>query len=168
MFLFEGKVDHRLVHIDKPILRIPNLAIHLDREMNNKFSPNKETNLNPILATKVYEKLLRPADRLCAKSDDLNAEISQSEKHQPLLIDLICKELECKPEEIVDFELQLCDTQPAVLGGVFEEFIFGGRLDNQVSAYCSIRAIIESSINNSNESGNYNIFLSPSSSSSRS
>lgn len=135
------KVSHKLVHINKPILRIPNLAIHLDREMNTKFSPNKETHLVPILATAVQDKLLRPKD---TKMEVESEPKLQTDKHQPLLVELICRELNCKPEEIIDLELQLCDTQPAVLGGVFEEFIFGGRLDNQVGAYCSIKAIIDS------------------------
>ena len=38
----EGLV-HRLVHIDKPILRVPNICIHLARDMNTSFGPNKET-----------------------------------------------------------------------------------------------------------------------------
>lgn len=143
-------VKHKLVHINKPILRIPNLAIHLDREMNNKFSPNKETHLVPILATSVQEKLLRPA---ASKSDSEETQKLQAEKHQPVLIDLVCEELKCSPEQIIDLELQLCDTQAAVLGGVFEEFIFGGRLDNQVGAYCSIQSIIESSANMTDETG---------------
>jgi aspartyl aminopeptidase len=42
-----GKVQHRLVQINKPLLRIPNLAIHLNRETNEKFSPNKESHLVP-------------------------------------------------------------------------------------------------------------------------
>jgi len=146
-----GKISHRLVHLNKPILRIPNLAIHLDRTMNEKFSPNKETHLTPILATVVQEKLLNPQPK--SESTDESKVKTQAEKHQPLLINLICNELSCKPEEIVDLELQLCDTQPAVLGGVYEEFIFGGRLDNQVGAYCSIKAIIESAENITDETG---------------
>lgn len=146
------KISHKLVHIDRPILRIPNLAIHLDREMNTKFSPNKETHLVPILATAVKEKLLRPSAEKTAETET-DTQKKQAEKHQPLLIELICKELNCKPEEIIDLELQLCDTQPAVLGGVFEEFIFGGRLDNQVGAYCSIKSIIESTSTIGDESG---------------
>lgn len=149
-----NKVSHKLVHINRPILRIPNLAIHLDREMNTKFSPNKETHLVPILATAVNEKLLKPSvakpnvSETCPETPKL-----QAEKHQSLLIDLVCSELKCTPEEIVDLELQLCDTQAAVLGGVFEEFIFGGRLDNQVGAYCSIKSIIESSSSIVDETG---------------
>ncbi len=36
---------------------------------------------------------------------------------------------------------------------IYEEFIFGGRLDNQVGAYCAIKAIIESAENISDETG---------------
>ncbi|XP_006818200.1 aspartyl aminopeptidase-like [Saccoglossus kowalevskii] len=39
------KLEHRLVHIDRPILYIPNVAIHLHRSHNENFSVNKETNL---------------------------------------------------------------------------------------------------------------------------
>ena len=137
------KVVQKLVNIKRPILRIPNLAIHLNRETNDKFSPNKEKHLVPILATIVQEQLLKSTKN--AKSDPKNEEnISQVDKHHSLLIDLIKHELNCTDEEIVDLELVLADTQPAVLGGALEEFIFGGRLDNQVGAYCTIKGLIDS------------------------
>ena len=53
--------------------------------------------------------------------------------------------MDCTVDEIFEIELSLVDTQPATLGGVFDEFIFGARLDNQVGAYCSIEALIQSS-----------------------
>lgn len=37
-----------------------------------------------------------------------------TQNHHPLLVDLLCKELKCKWEEIRDFDLHLTDTQPAV------------------------------------------------------
>ncbi len=80
-----------------------------------------------------------------SSSFDSKTDIKQSQKHHPVLIDLICKELDCTVDEIFDIELSVVDTQPACLGGVFEEFIFGARLDNQVGAYCSIEALIQSS-----------------------
>lgn len=139
-----GKLEHRLVHIKKPILRIPNLAIHLNRETNEKFSPNKENHLVPILATVVQEQLLSKSKQQSSSE----VEQRQTDKHQPLLIDLILNELNCDLEQIVDLELWLADTQPAILGGALEEFIFGGRLDNQVGAYCTIKGLIDSCLDN--------------------
>lgn len=38
----------------------------------------------------------------------------QCDKHQPALVKLICEELKISPEQMMDFELCLADTQPAV------------------------------------------------------
>jgi len=46
---------------------------------------------------------------------------------------------ECtQAEDIVDFELNVCDTQPATLGGLKDEFIFSGRLDNLCMSYTGL------------------------------
>lgn len=87
------------------------------------------------------------------KTPKLDTDRKQVEKHHSILIDLVCKELNVTAEEISDLELQLFDTQPACLGGVFDEFIFGARLDNQVGAYCSIKGLIESSHSMKDETG---------------
>ena len=71
--------------------------------------------------------------------------LSKTQKHHSVLINLICKELNCSADEIFDIELSLVDHQLACLGGVFDEFIFGARLDNQVGAYASIESLIQSS-----------------------
>lgn len=48
------------------------------------------------------------------------------------------------PSDIIDFELQLTDAQPATLGGLHDEFVLSGRLDNQCSCYLATQALIQS------------------------
>jgi len=135
-----NKFVQRLAHIQQPILRIPTLAVHLDRGVTeNGFTPNKETHLLPILASAIKGKV----------------EEKTKGYHHPLLLTLLSKNLGCEVDKIRDFELCLTDTQPAVIGGALEEFIFSPRLDNLCSSYCAIQGLIGSLSNNGldNETG---------------
>jgi len=58
------------------------------------------------------------------------------------LLQLIAKEANCEPDEICDFELQLCDTQPSAVAGAMKEFIFSGRLDNLCMSFCSLKVCL--------------------------
>jgi aspartyl aminopeptidase len=121
------------------------LAIHLNRDINEKFGPNKENHLVPMLATGFTEKKHFSNESATPKPQQSTPPKTQTDKHHALLIDLIRRELNLNDvSEIYDLELSLCDTQPAQLGGALNEFIFGGRLDNQVGSYCTIKALIES------------------------
>ena len=64
-------------------------------------------------------------------------------RHTPLLVHVIAEELGVAAADVVDFDLQLCDTQEAVLGGALSEFIYSGRLDNLCSCYMAAEALIE-------------------------
>ncbi|KAI9218805.1 peptidase M18 [Blastocladiella britannica] len=118
----------KLIKIDRPILRIPTLAIHLDRGVNEGFTFNKETQLQPLL---------------CSQAEsELNAPASKDDKHHSVLLAAIAEEAGCKPEEIDDVELCLFDTQPAVIGGALSEYVFAPRCDNLCMSFTSLKALI--------------------------
>lgn len=61
-----------------------------------------------------------------------------------VILQILSQELDCNVDDIVNIELNICDTQPSCLGGANNEFIFSGRLDNLASSYCALRALIDS------------------------
>lgn len=139
-------VTSKVVNITKPILRIPTLAIHLNREVNESFTFNRELNLIPILSTEVKTK---------KRVRDINNNYVAN--HHMELIDIIADECGCEPEEICGLDLSLCDAQDGALGGINEEFIFSGRLDNLMMSWCCLDSLIQASTdkNLENESNTY-------------
>jgi len=148
-----GNIQHRLLHIKKPILRVPMICIHLQRDLNDSFCINKETHTLPIMGTEAFEKQLN-AEKDEGKEKDSSEkpekvekeqekDSSEASKHHTALVNLICQELNCNPAQLLDLELVLADTQPPVIGGIHDEFIFAPRLDNLFNTYCALQALIE-------------------------
>ena len=48
-----------------------------------------------------------------------------TKNHHPLLVDVLCKEMKCKWEEVTDFDLHLTDTQPAVSQTMYSQMSHG-------------------------------------------
>ena len=137
-----NEVFHRLVKIDRAVCRIPTLAIHLDRGVNSEgMKVNFQQHMAPILATR--SKAEGGEETKEKKTEDDRGE--ESSRHHPLLLKLIADEIGCAPGDIVDFDLQLCDTQPSAIGGAQREFVYSGRLDNLVSCYTSLHALLNAS-----------------------
>ena len=55
----------------------------------------------------------------------------------------IADKLKIEVDEIVDFELNLYDTQPASLGGIQKEFIYSARIDNLATVFTGLEALID-------------------------
>ncbi|KAJ5459714.1 Aspartyl aminopeptidase [Penicillium daleae] len=149
----DGTIVQKLVKVDRPILRIPTLAIHLDRQ--ETFSFNKETQLFPIAGliaaelNRTGESKPSGAEGASAgndteKVDDFSPLKAVTERHHTHFVELVATEAGVKPEDILDFELILFDTQKSCLGGMLEEFIFSPRLDNLNSSYCATVSLIDS------------------------
>ncbi|KAK9278980.1 hypothetical protein L1049_028562 [Liquidambar formosana] len=54
---------------------------------------------------------------------------------------LLASQAGCAPDDICDFELQACDTQPSIVAGAMKEFIFSGRLDNLCMSFCFLKLL---------------------------
>ncbi|KZT71588.1 aspartyl aminopeptidase [Daedalea quercina L-15889] len=132
-----GGFTSKLIRVDRPLLRVPSLAIHLERGSENNFTFNQETEMLPILGM-VEEQLNAPTD----KKSTTEVKVSGvQEQHHAALLEVLSQELSVVPEDIHDFELHLYDTQPSQFGGIKNEFIFSPRMDNQFSSFCALDAL---------------------------
>jgi aspartyl aminopeptidase len=143
--------SHELVRVTRPVMRISSLAIHLDRTTNDGFKVNFQQHMAPIIAREVDKALgaggitMKGEDKDEDETDPKRTQTDAESKHCPVLLELLAEELRCDPRDVLDFELQLCDVQPSVIGGARNEFVFSGRLDNLQSCHASLCALINAS-----------------------
>ncbi|WFD29474.1 aspartyl aminopeptidase [Malassezia sp. CBS 17886] len=124
----------RLVHVGRPLMRIPTLAIHLNRTQNDAFTFNQEDNMQPVLGL---------ADALNDCAGEAGS-TPAAQRHHPALLGLLAQELGCPVDHIHDFELCLYDTQAPTAGGIANEFLFTPRVDNEISCFCATEALLAS------------------------
>ena len=115
--------EAHLLRFGRPVVKLPSLAIHMDREVNNTGMVLDKQKHLPLLAG-----LLAP-DR-----DPRRA-----------FLEALAGELDCEPERILSFELAVADCQPASFGGLGREFINSPRLDNLASCHAALLAICAAS-----------------------
>ena len=114
----------RLMRIERPILTIPNLAIHFNRQVNDGVALSKQKDMLPVLTIQQTVSEERGA-------------VSGS-----ILKALISEELGVKAEDILDFDLYLYDTTPAQCVGLHGELIQSGRLDDLSMAHAGMEALL--------------------------
>lgn len=130
-----GVLSSKLVRVNRPVARIPNLAIHLQSPEERKaFAVNLHDHGKAILS-------MDPDVLSSLQFDDITC-VDRDRLH-PAMLALIAKEIGENPNDIVDLELQLIDTQAPCRGGYSNEFVYSGRLDNLCSSYQATRALID-------------------------
>ena len=112
-------LSSRLFRLDQPLLRIPQLAIHLDRDVNEKgLVLNRQEHLPPI------------------------AGLAASDAQGTLAA--IASQLGVKVEAVVSLDAMLFDTVEPAVGGAGGEFLFSGRLDNLAMCHAATHALTAS------------------------
>jgi aspartyl aminopeptidase len=111
----------RLVDFARPLLRIPNLAIHLDRKVNETgLVLNAQTHMVPVVGL----------DR--ADASGLRSMIAEERGRAGDTL---------TPDRIAGWDLCLYDAQRATRSGPGGEFVHAARLDNLASCYAALRAL---------------------------
>lgn len=115
------KPVEKIVNINKPVCIIPNLAIHMNRSINDGYKYNKQTDMLPLVGL-----------------------INEQLEKENYMIKLLASELNVEIEEIIDFDIFLYEYEKGCFTGANEEFISTGRLDNLSMYYSSVEALLDS------------------------
>tara|TARA_B100000767_G_C19764911_1_gene537049 strand:+ start:710 stop:1996 length:1287 start_codon:yes stop_codon:yes gene_type:complete len=114
-----GQLVTHLIDFKRPVACIPSLAIHLDREANKGHSVNPQTDLPVLLGQALGDDFsLR-----CVLAEELKAN-----GH--------------KVDQVIDYELSFYDVQAPALVGLKQEFLAAARLDNLLSCYIGLTAML--------------------------
>src|SRR5450432_3029673 len=117
-----GDGKSQLVDLERAVCRIPNLAIHLNREVNTAgLLLNAQTHIVPVIGleqdTAGFAELLAECLRGTASSG-------------------------ARVEDVLGFDLCLYDTQRAACAGAHDEFLLSSRLDNLASCHAALGALL--------------------------
>lgn len=121
-FVHEGALTSRLIDFKVPLAVIPSLAIHLNREANKGWEINAQKELPPIIG-----QLSQTTSEACFRS---------------LLAQQLENEHGLSNIDVLDYELSFYDTQPAAQIGLHQEFIAAARLDNLLSCFTGLQALL--------------------------
>lgn len=110
----------KLVDFKRPLVVIPNLAIHFNREVNNGVALNPQKDMLPLLTV-----------------------LPEEWKSEDYFLKLLANELDVHPDDILTFDLNLYNTEKCVLTGLEGDLLSAPRLDNITSVQACVSAIID-------------------------
>ena len=130
-------LKEELIDLEKNLAVIPNLAIHLNKDINKNAKIDKKKGLRALITQNLN------GDN--NEQNSKNKEDSDSDSEQDLTLkDIIAQNSEYKAEEIIETELYLYPEEKAKFSGLENEFISAGRQDNLAMVHSSLKALVSS------------------------
>ena len=110
--------ETRFVDFKEPLLTIPNLAIHMNPEANDGMKLNPQIDMLPLVSL-----------------------ITDAVDREHFFINRLAEEAGCAPEDILDYEITVYNTDPCAITGLNGEFLSAPRLDNLTSVQACLNGI---------------------------
>ena len=117
-----NKLQSKLINIDRDLVLIPNLAIHMNRDANNNYQYNVQKDMLPLFSMSGEE-----------------GEFAQ----------MIADEAGVEKEQIIGNDLYLYNRQNGSIWGANQEFLSIGRLDDLQCAFASLKGFLQAETKNS-------------------
>ncbi len=132
--LADGTAREVLVRDHSPILRIPQLAIHLDRDIRDKgLKLNAQTQMNPLWAIHTDD----PAEGVASVGSDDGGSATPS-----AFLSYLSDLADVQPDQVLSWDLMAYDTHAPALVGRDLDMIASARIDNLFSVFCGVRALL--------------------------
>ena len=123
-------VETRLVCIDRDLLIIPHLAIHMNREVNDGYKINVQKDMMPLLA-------------------GVSADADAAQTADEAFLQLIAEEAGVKVQDILDTDLYLYSRVRGTMLGLHNEYLASGRLDDLQCAFASLKGFLAAEVGSS-------------------
>lgn len=120
----QGRIASSLVRFDEVLLRLPNLAIHMNRGVNDDgLKYNKQMELPLILSV-----------------------LAEQQLPQPYFLSLLEELSGIESAHILSWDMAVYDTQKGAFWGAEQEFFADSQLDNLASCHAGLQALLDETV----------------------
>ena len=113
-----------LINFDRPLLRLPNLAIHMNRMVNEDGLKLHKQNELPLILSALAQECLP----------------------QTYFSELLQEQSACEAERILSWDLAVYDTQKGAFWGAENEFYANSQLDNLASCHAALQGLLDDTV----------------------
>ena len=120
----QGQITSQLIKFDTPLLRLPNLAIHMNRNVNEEGLKLHKQNELPLILSALSEQQLPP----------------------DYFLSLLQQQSAIDSERILSWDMAVYDTQKGAIWGAQKEFYSDSQLDNLASCHAALQALLDDAV----------------------